>query len=72
MAHDTCTHINRVPAVVDLDFARVSDSKSRLTHPVRVHICEDCGHIDLYCIPRQQLCEWLLAISRSGTRAEDG
>jgi hypothetical protein len=60
MAPEPCQHPNRVRGVVELDFVRQEDSDDSIyTAPISVAICEDCGHIELYAMFHQLLCDWL-------------
>jgi len=60
MAPESCQHPKRVRGVVELDFARQDDPGNAIyTAPVSVGVCEDCGHIELYAMVHQLLCDWL-------------
>jgi len=59
MSADQCTHANRVPARMDLDLTRPSESKNAHSTPFDLLICADCGRIELFAAQPDSLSAWL-------------
>jgi hypothetical protein len=60
MSTEQCTHANRIPAKMELDLTRPSESKIGHSTPVNILICRDCGRIELFAALPDFLCAWLL------------
>jgi len=60
MTPSHCEHVNRIKALVDLDFSRQETPDGpRYSSTVAFGICKDCGHIQLDAKNHRDLCEWL-------------
>ena len=60
MAEEKCQHANRSRGVVGLDFSRLETADhSVYSVEVSVHVCEECGLVELYAESHHALCDWL-------------
>ena len=59
MPAEQCTHANPIPARMDLDLMRPSESKRAHSTPINLLICSECGRIELFAALPEFLRAWL-------------
>jgi hypothetical protein len=59
MAVASCSHLRRSSGVLPCDLSRTSDESSFHSVRLTVNICDNCGHVQLYCEEHELICNWL-------------
>jgi hypothetical protein len=59
MAEARCMHSRRTSSVLQCDLNRTSGEPSLYSTQLIAEICENCGHVELYCDFHREVCNWL-------------
>lgn len=70
MAEAQCSHARRVRGLVHSDLSRISGDPATYTAQLTFGICENCGHIEIYCNAHQTVCKWL-SYSKANGKEKD-